>query len=399
MQIGRDFLPAFFMAHFGVDRHDQAYHSATCCHENLVIQFRPDLITFASIMGAINIQAQETTPAWKLALEKATPTPPLRVPATVSAWESQKKKIRARLWNLLGELPPRSTKPVVKTFSREDRGDYVVEKFEVDNGAGSQVPGYLLLPKGGTAPHPAILYCHWHGGDYHVGKEEIFQKAHTPEVPGPAFVKCGSAVMAIDASGFGERNGKGPGGSKALGSEGESTASKFNLWLGRTLWGMIVRDDLMALDYLCSRPEVDPARIGVTGISMGATRTWWMMALDDRPRTGVPMACMTRYQNLIAHESLSAHGIYYFVPGMLRHFDTEAVIACAAPRPMLFMTGDQDAGSPADGVLAIGDAVKRVYRLYGRESSFQNILYPGLGHACTPEMWKKLEDWMDQQLH
>jgi dienelactone hydrolase len=350
-------------------------------------------------MGTTNIQAQEGKPAWELELEKTTATPPLIVPPTLSAWEDQKKAIRARLWELLGALPPRPTRPVVKTLSREDRGDYVVEKFEFDNGAGAQVPGYLLVPKGGTAPHPAILYCHWHGDEYSIGKEEIFQKAHTPEAPGPMFARRGYAVVAIDAACFGERNGKGPGGSRAVGRDGESTASKFNLWLGRTLWGMIVRDDLMALDYLCSRPEVDPARIGVTGISMGATRTWWMMALDDRPRTGVPMACMTRYQNLIAHESLSAHGIYYFVPGMLRHFDTEAVVACAAPRPMLFMTGDQDAGSPSDGVVAIGEAVKPVYRLHGREEAFQNILFPGIGHACTPVMWEKLQAWMDRHLH
>ncbi len=349
-------------------------------------------------MGAINIQAQETTPAWKLALEKATPTPPFTVPGSVSAWETQKKEIRARLWNLLGELPPRPAKPAVRTLSREDRGEYLLEKFAFDNAAGEEVPGYLLLPKTSTSPRAAILYCHWHGGDYQVGKEEVFQKAHTPEVPGPTLVKRGYVVMAIDAHGFGERNGKGPGGPKERDGGGELCSSKFNLWLGRTLWGMIVRDDLMALDYLCSRPEVDPARIGVTGMSMGATRTWWMMALDDRPKTAVPIACMTRYQNLIAHESLPAHGIYYFVPGMLRYFDTEAVIACAAPRPMLFMTGDQDAGSPADGVLALGEAVKPVYRLYDRESSFQNVLYPGLGHACTPEMWKKMEDWMDRQL-
>lgn len=350
-------------------------------------------------MGTANIQKPDIKPAWQLEMERATPTPPWIVPATVAAWESQKKEIRARLWELLGSMPPRPTKLVVKTLSREDRGDYVVEQFEFDNGAGARVPGYLLLPKGGTAPYPAILHCHWHGDEYSIGKEEIFQKAHTPEAPGPMFARRGYAVMAIDAYCFGERNGKGPGGSRELGAGGESTASKFNLWLGRTLWGMILRDDLMALDYLSSRPEVDSARIGVTGISMGATRAWWLMALDDRPRTGVPMACMTRYQNLIAHESLSAHGIYYFVPGMLRYFDTEAVVACIAPRPILFMTGDQDSGSPPDGVVAIGEAVKPVYRLHGKEEAFQSILYPGIGHACTPVMWEKLQAWMDRQLH
>src|SRR5579872_3820655 len=117
------------------------------------------------------------------------------------------------------------------------------------------------------------------------------------------------------------------------------SASKFSLWVGRTLWGMILRDDSMALDYLASRPEVDPQRLGVTGISMGATRSWWLMALDERIKTGVAVACLTRYQNLIQHGALKAHGIYYFVPDLLTHFDTEAIVALIAPRPILFMTG------------------------------------------------------------
>src|SRR5208283_1711548 len=172
-------------------------------------------------------------------------------------------------------------------------------------------------------------------------------------------------------------------------------ASKFNLWVGRTLWGMMLRDDLMALDYLASRPEVDAKRIGVTGMSMGSTRSWWLMALDDRIKTGVCVACMTRYQNLIAQENLKEHGIYYFVPNMLKHFDTDAVVPLAAPRPILFLTGDSDPGSPVDGIHVIEDKVGKVYRLYGQESNFQSIVYPGLGHTYLPEMWDKMLSWMD----
>src|SRR5262249_31347558 len=152
---------------------------------------------------------------------------------------------------------------------------------------------------------------------------------------------------------FGERNGAGPGGPAERDGPGELTASKFNLWFGRSLWGMILRDDRLALDYLVSRPEIDSAKIGVTGISMGATRTWWLMALDERLKAGVAIACLTRYQDLIAHQGLKHHGIYYFVPGLLNSFDTEAVVALAAPRPLLFQTGDRDDGSPIDGVRAI----------------------------------------------
>jgi hypothetical protein len=133
----------------------------------------------------------------------------------------------------------------VQTVSREDRGDYLLEKFQFDNGAGATVPGYLLLPKKAPAKSPAILYCHWHGGQYDNGKEEIFRSAHTPEAPGPTLARRGYVVLAIDAYCFGERNGQGPGGPSEKGGAGELSASKFQLWLGRSLWGMIVRDDLI----------------------------------------------------------------------------------------------------------------------------------------------------------
>ena len=61
---------------------------------------------------------------------------------------------------------------------REDRGDYVVEKFQFDNGAGSTVPGYVFLPKKAPARLPAILYCHWHAGEYDIGKDELFQASN-----------------------------------------------------------------------------------------------------------------------------------------------------------------------------------------------------------------------------
>jgi dipeptidyl aminopeptidase/acylaminoacyl peptidase len=323
---------------------------------------------------------------------------PFAAPKSKEAWETERKSIRSKLWNLLGKLPQRPSVPQVTTLSREDKGDFVVEKFSFDNGAGAVVPGYLLLPKKVTGKVPGILFCHWHGGEYDIGKEELFQTRHTPEALGPTLVGRGFAVLGIDAYCFGERNGQGPGGPDEKGSAGEMTASKFNLWVERTLWGMILRDDLMGLDYLASRQEVDANRLGVTGISMGATRSWWLMALDERLKTGVAVACLTRYQNLIEHAELKAHGIYYFVPGLLGQFDTEAVVSLIAPRPVLFQTGDQDSGSPVDGVQAIDSAVRPVYRLYGEENNFENIVYPGLGHVYTPEMWKRTLAWLDKEL-
>ena len=345
--------------------------------------------------GRMAVAEQTNAERW---LAKAEIAPPFVVPSSREAWEVKRKEVRAQLWELLGKLPPRPKVPKVETLSREDRGDYVVEKFQFDNGAGAAVPGYLLLPKNVSGKAPAILYCHWHGGEYEIGKEELFQAKHTPEPPGPALAKRGFVVVGIDAYCFGERNGRGPDGAEEKGREGEWTAAKFDLWAGRTLWGMMLRDDLMALDYLASRPEVDPERIGVMGMSMGATRTWWLMALDERLKTGVAIACLTRYQSLIQHGNLAAHGIFYFVPGMLNHFDSEAVVALIAPRPVLFMTGGADAGSPEDGIHAIEAAVRPAYELYDKPDAFESIVYPGQGHVYTPEMWAKTLAWLDAKL-
>jgi dienelactone hydrolase len=355
-------------------------------------------LAFLAVFLQLSVMAQTNPPAAYRWLVTAGAAPALRVPKTRIAWEWQRKEVRGQLWQLLGNLPPRARSPVVQTLSREDRGEYVIEKFQFDNGAGAIVPGYVFLPKNAKGKSPAILWCHWHGGQYENGKEELLRSEHTPEAPGPALAKRGYVVLGIDAYCFGERNGQGPGGPEEKGSAGELTASKFNLWVGRSLWGMIVRDDLMALDYLCSRSEVDSSRVGVTGISMGATRSWWLMALDERIKSGVAVACLTRYQDLIAHEGLKYHGIYYFVPNMLRHFDTESVVSLIAPRPVLFLTGDKDIGSPVDGIQKIEAKVREVYELYGRDKDFESIIYPNTGHEYTPDMWQRMLKWMDATL-
>lgn len=307
------------------------------------------------------------TPDWELWAAHAGFAPDFRVAESLGAFVQQQQEIRTTLWGLLGKLPPRPALPKVKILSSEEMEGCRVERFEFDNAAGTTVPGVIFLPHKTSGPAPAILWNHWHGGEYHVGKRAVFEAKDTPAAPGPALAARGYVVLCIDAYCFGERNGRGPGGPAETGGAGELTAAKFNLWAGRTLWGMIVRDDLMALDYLCSRPEVDAARIGVTGMSMGATRTWWLAALDDRPKAAVAVCCLTRYHDLLAQRQLKAHGIYYFVPGMLNHFDTEAVISAMAPRAFLSLAGELDAGSPVSGIRTIEAVSPQAWRLWKKE--------------------------------
>jgi hypothetical protein len=86
------------------------------------------------------------------------------------------------------------------------------------------------------------------------------------------------------------------------------------------------------------------------------------------------------------------------VPGVLQDFDTEAIVSLIAPRPVLFLTGDRDAGSPPDGVRTIASTVRRVYDLYGQRARFRSRLCRGVGHDYLPEMWAETMRWMDRHV-
>src|SRR2546423_9129255 len=116
---------------------------------------------------------------------------------------------------------------------------------------------------------------------------------------------------------------------------------------------------------------------------MGTTRSWWLAAGDDRIACTVGVACLTRYENLLHHGQLRQHGTYYFVNGLLKHFDTEGVVALIAPRPVLFLTGDLDAGSPADGIAVIEQKAGAVYRTVGAAERVRSLRYPDVGQTYT----------------
>ena len=322
------------------------------------------------------------------------------LPKTVQSWEKRRAKLSRKLRRLLGELPELFT-PKATTQERLSKDGYDLERFNFDNGVGDIVYGYLLIPDGRKGRGPAILYHHYHGDKYKQGKKEVISKAFKTLdfATGEALTREGYVVLCIDAYAFGERRFQGPAGKKEEGGRTEGSLFKMFLWQGRTLWGMMVRDDLMALNYLLSRPEVDPERIAAMGMSMGSTRTWWTAALDERIKAAVCVSCLTRYQNLIAHGQLRQHGIYYYVPNMLKEkIDAESVVGLIAPRPLLTLTGDKDAGSPADGVRVINAFQERLYKLYGKAENFRGLVYKGLGHEYTPEMWRETLGWLKKHL-
>lgn len=315
--------------------------------------------------------------------------PQFPLPASAKAWEKGRKAVRQNIQECFGKLPARP-KVEAKTLRTEKRSGYTIEYFEFFNGIDATVPGIILIPDQRTPKAPGMLYHHYHGGDYAHGKDELFKLNWvSANGPGEDLVKQGYVVLAIDSYAFGERSGKGPNGPKEKGKDEELTWARINLLKGRSFWGSMVRDDQMALDYLCSRPEVDPARIGAVGMSMGCLRSYWLAAVDDRVKVTVAVACLVRNQELIKQGRMGSHGIYYYVHDLLQHFDNEAVFACIAPRALLTLSGKNDRLAPLEGVDYINTFLEKMYGLYGQNEQFKHIEYEGVGHEYTPEMWKE----------
>ncbi|VTT97088.1 dienelactone hydrolase : YtaP OS=Pedosphaera parvula (strain Ellin514) GN=Cflav_PD0665 PE=4 SV=1: Lipase_GDSL_2: Abhydrolase_7 [Gemmataceae bacterium] len=322
--------------------------------------------------------------------------PEFVVPVSKEEWEKRRPDVRAKVVASLGDLPPRPEKPRAHLVSAEIRPGFRLERLRIDNGVDGVMSAMLLIPDGLKGPAPTVLWLHSSSYDH---TQLLQPNTNGGEEPlGVTFAKRGWVVFAPDAAWYGDRAGQGPAGPRELTREQQDSLHKYHLWFGRTLWGMFVRDDQVALDYLCTRPEVDSKRIGATGISMGSTRSWWLAAVDDRIACAAGVACLTRYENLLHHGQLRQHGTYYFVNGLLKNFDSEGVIALIAPRPVLFLTGELDAGSPADGIKVIEGKVGGVYKAAGKPDRFRSVRYPDVGHTYTPEMRKEVLAWFDRWL-
>jgi dienelactone hydrolase len=292
-------------------------------------------------------------------------------------------RLRRALRDLLGEtLPPSPLSP--RTTRREERLGFTIEQVSFNSGKGLRIPALFLRPQtAGKAP--AILYCHNHSHDYAWGKGEILEgKGRMPPI-GPILARAGYCVLAIDAWCFGERR------------DDENATAKSFLLQGRTLWGMMLADEMAALDYLESRREVDSPRIGCFGFSMGSTKSWWLAALDPRVRVVVGACGLTTCRALIEAQALNRHGIYYYVPGILRVADAGEIVSLIAPRPFLSLSGEEDEGSPLPGVHRVHREAGRIYRLLGARRNLVRHLYPA-GHEFTGAMLEDTLAWFGRHL-
>lgn len=148
---------------------------------------------------------------------------------------------------------------------------------------------------------------------------------------------------------------------------------------------MMVYDSLKALDYLVTRSEVDIGRVGTLGMSMGSTMAWWLAALDTRLKVCVDICGLTDFQSLLENKGLDLHGLYYYVPGLLKEFDTASINSLIAPRAHLALAGNLDSLTPAEGLDKIDAILKKVYAEKGNPTGWQLNRY-NVAHHETKEM-------------
>ena len=92
----------------------------------------------------------------------------------------------------------------------------------------------------------------------------------------------------------------------------------------------------------------------------------WLAALDERVKVCVDLCCLADFQALMEHRSLEGHGLYYFVPGLLKHFTSAQINALIAPRAHLSLAGIYDPLTPPDGLDRIDGELRGCMRRPGR---------------------------------
>jgi hypothetical protein len=107
---------------------------------------------------------------------------------------------------------------------------------------------------------------------------------------------------------------------------------------------------------------------------MGATKAWWLAALDPRVKTTIDVCCLTDYESLIEAHGLSGHSVYYYVPSLLKQFDTTQINELIVPRPHLSVNGRNDSLTPPEGVIKIRDHLLPLYRKYGRGQAHGRLM-------------------------
>ena len=200
--------------------------------------------------------------------------------------------------------------------------------------------------------------------------------AHEPYAK--VLTDLGYVAICIDAWNFGERAGR-----------TESELFKEMLWKGQVLWGMMMYDTLRSVDYMVGRGDVDAGKLATMGLSLGSTAAWWLAALDERIALTVDICCATDFEEVMRVRNLDGHGIYYFVPSLLKHFSSSDIMRLIAPRKRLSLNGRFDLLTPIEGLYKIDADMKAEYARQGVPGNWRMVI-ENCGHMETAYMRREI---------
>jgi cephalosporin-C deacetylase-like acetyl esterase len=242
-------------------------------------------------------------------------------------WENYKKRILRDYRKALGLPFPEKTPLRAELVGTLDRGSYRIEKIIYRSMPDILVTSNLYVPRQGTGPYPGIVFpCgHWHEG-------KAAEEYHSAAL---GLVSKGYVVLLFDPIGQGERcDYFTPEGPLVTGEPViEHTLLANPLFLiGKHLMALRLWDTIRGIDYLVSRPEVDPDRIGITGNSGGGTVTLHLVPIEDRIKVAVPDGTVSapRFELGRGHISDGEQNLPFRVPYGITHAD---LMMLAFPRP------------------------------------------------------------------
>ncbi|MFO0819790.1 MAG: alpha/beta hydrolase family protein [Pirellulales bacterium] len=336
-----------------------------------------------------------------------------------------RQQARRRVIETLSYDPPRvDMNPQV--IERVERDDHVRERVVFSTTPWFRIAGYVLVPKNLRGRAPAIVDLHSHGGMFLFGKEKVIdlgdnhpamtryhEQNYDRRPTATELVRRGFVVMSIDAFMFGERrvllDEDLPSGwdrskyslddvqrlnAKCRGKE--STLAKSLVLAGATWPGVVNYDDRRTIDYLATRPDVDPERIGCSGISMGGYRSAYLAALDERIRAACVVGFMSSMRPMLrAH--VDTHSWVHFLPGLHRLVDFPELAALAAPRSLFVQQCEQDRLFPLEGMRESVARIEQLYRSADAADQFRGKFYDE-PHRWTIPMQDEAFAWLDQQL-
>jgi hypothetical protein len=244
--------------------------------------------------------------------------------------------MREQMIRDLGGWPAR-TPLNARVVGTLDRDGYKIEKVIFESQPRFYVTGNLYLPKTGKPPYPGVLFPlgHESGGKSNGDWQQVLG----------TLARRGYVCFTWDPIGQGERvQTYDP--DLEGGKISESTAEHTDmgvqcLLLGYSLAHYTVWDGMRALDYLLSRPEVDPSRIACTGNSGGGTHTAYLSALDDRIKVAMPSCYITSWRRLL--ESIGPQDAEQCLPPWISQgLDHGDFVLAFSPKPYLILSAIRD---------------------------------------------------------